>query len=139
MSYDLYFWNQSKSCHRSPEEIVNDLSQGAYVECLNDIASGDVASRIKSEFDRIEEVAGDTAGHIQLIWDNGRDASFVASIRENHICIEAYQAPVQVLNRLIEIASEFECPLYDPQTNTRYTGQRTNSGGGHDRNWPAAR
>jgi hypothetical protein len=121
MSYDLYFWQQNISCQLAPEHVVEHLCKGEYVQGVERLPVYAISSRIKLEFPGIVENSLDSpACPKQLLWDNAEKGCFIAYPCMQYLCIESHQATGEVLNRLIDIALEFNCLLYDPQTNQRY-------------------
>ena len=123
MSYDLYFWKQTDDCDLLPEIVIQRFAEEHAVNGLEHLPTSEVIARIKQEFpDITEEQLGASECPVQLVWEHESDGSFIALPCSTYLCIESHQANGEILNRLIDIAAEFDCPLYDPQTNTRYTG-----------------
>ncbi len=122
MSYDLYFWKQTTACLSAPENVIQRFLEGQAVEGIEPLPVELVIARIKNEFPGIAEERLETSDcPVQLIWDDPSNGCFIALPCQQYLCIEAHQATGEVLNRLIDLANEFDCPLYDPQTNKRYT------------------
>ena len=123
MSYDLYFWNQASNCKLSPDAVVQRFAESQTVDGIAPLDTAAVISRLKAEFPAITEnrLTLDECS-VQLIWEQEGDGCFIALPCTTYLCIESHGASSGILNRLIDIAHEFKCPLYDPQTNERYTG-----------------
>ncbi len=122
MSYDLYFWKQTPGCRASPDAIIERFSESKSVDGVLPIDVSAVIARLKSEFPAIaENLLQLPECPVQLIWEHETDGCFIALPCTTYLCIESHGASSEILNRLIDIAHEFDCPLYDPQTNERYT------------------
>ncbi|HUT90202.1 MAG TPA: hypothetical protein VMY37_11940 [Thermoguttaceae bacterium] len=124
MSYDLYFWKQSSECTHSPEDVVEALNDKNTVPGILPISINEILEELRTEFPEIaENRTTDPAGPVQLIWDapDGKSV-FLLDWSEYHLCVEGHGVDGEIFNRIIDVMAKFECPLYDPQTNSRYEG-----------------
>src|SRR5436190_2020247 len=122
MSYDLYFWRQTKDMQMCPGDIIDLLSKDGPLEGITSFPRNRVRTKIKEYFPDIQD------GDFNLDWDG--DGSYFqisfahATERDVHLIvvncgyklIEAQKA----VNRLIEACTSLGCALYDPQTDKRY-------------------
>ena len=123
MSYDLYFWQQSAECDVAPDVAIQRFSESQTVDGIAPLDVSAIIARLKDVFPDITENPLSLAEcPVQLIWEHDTDGTFIALPCTTYLCIESHGASNDVLNRIIDIAHEFKCPLYDPQTNERYTG-----------------
>lgn len=116
MSYNLHFWNQSPCCTLEPSKVLEQLTDCNIPSGVESLPSDKIRGRILEEFPSIEDL-----GSPSLTWESG-DECFLVSIGENCIDVESHGATAETLNQLIELAIEFDCHLYDPQTGVRYVG-----------------
>ena len=123
MSYDLYFWQQSAECDVAPDVAIQRFSESQTVDGIAPLDVSAIIARLKDVFPDITVNPLSLAEcPVQLIWEHDTDGTFIALPCTTYLCIESHGASNDVLNRIIDIAHEFKCPLYDPQTNERYTG-----------------
>lgn len=116
MSYDLTFWKQKPTCATSPSTIYKALLDGQIVEGLEAISTAQVVARIEDRFPGIVTDGGLT------FWEGGKRGMFELYSSPQHIHVCCHQMSGDDMNILIEIAAEFECPLYDPQEDRRFDG-----------------
>lgn len=113
MSYDLNFWKQRPGVELDPQSIYERLSDGSQVDGLEDLPIGSIVERIAAEFAHGWERLG------QQDWDSSR-GSFQIFTTPQFFRIDCYGMEGEDMNRFIDIAQEFGCPLFDPQTGVRY-------------------
>jgi hypothetical protein len=116
MSYALHFWKQSSDCILRPPDVLEQIAEGRIPLGIEVLPMHLIRKRILMEFPLIEDFGGKT-----LTWELG-DECFLVSISQHCLDVESHGALGNTLNRLIDIALEFDCRLYDPQTGERYTG-----------------
>jgi hypothetical protein len=87
---------------------------GKSVEGLELIPINEILSRIHSEFLGIQETGG------LVFWEDEQLGSFEIYTSDQHIHFCCRQLLASKMNKLIDIAAEFQCPLYDPQDDKRY-------------------
>ncbi len=117
MSYDINFWKQSAGFSRAPQEIYEQLCDGKPVDGLVDLPVHEFLARIKAVFPGTTENAG------TLDFDSENSGAFQVSWPPQHVRVDCYQMPGEEMNKFIDIAAEFGCPLYDPQTGERFEGE----------------
>lgn len=110
----MWFWKQSKTYVLAPGDIVEQICEGKELEGLYELDFVKIQERIQKEFPEFEKNMFDAGTHYFTI-DIYLPFAFqiVSTPPTNHDVIH-------MLNRIIDIAKEFECPLYDPQSNVRY-------------------
>jgi len=116
MSFCLHFWNQSSCCTLDPPEVLEQLAEGNVLPGIEPIPFDRICDRLVEEFPSIENF-----GSPSFTWESG-DECFLMYIGKYHIEVESHGATTDTLNRVIDLAIEFDCRLYDPQTGVRYEG-----------------
>jgi hypothetical protein len=114
MSYDLVFWKQRSNSTTDPSSIYHALMDGLTVEELETLPIAELFHRIHQHFPGIVTTGGLT------YWEGGDRGFFELYSSPKHLHICCRQLPASEINKLIEIAAEFGCPLYDPQVNKRF-------------------
>lgn len=117
VSYDLVFWKQSKKkLALGAQRIYEQLVDGKSVNGLETIPAAEFIGRIRKAFPGIKTEGGLT------YWEGNERGMFELYSSDQHVHCCCRQLTADDMNKLIEIASEFECPLYDPQVNQRFDG-----------------
>ena len=116
MSYDLVFWKQSSSNTDPPSQTYRLLLDGTAPNGVAEIRTGQLLDRVRQEFPGVKEEGG------LMYWDGEDNGMFEIYSSPHHIHFCCRGLPGEEMNRLIDIAAEFDCKLYDPQTDVRYTG-----------------
>ena len=114
MSYGLDFWKCRPGVSLDHQAAYEKLSDGQAVEGLEDLPIGRMLDRLKEVFADWEQLDDETWAS-----DNG---SFQVFTTPQFFRVDCYGMDGDDMNRIIEVASEFGCPLYDPQVTTRYDG-----------------
>ena len=114
MSYDLDFWKYRRGVSLDHQATYEKLSDGQAVEGLEDLPIDLMLARLKEVFADWEQLDGET-------WesDNG---SFQMFTTPQLFRVDCYGMNGDDMNKIIDVADEFGCPLYDPQVNERYNG-----------------
>jgi hypothetical protein len=115
LSYDINFWKQERSLALSAQEIYERLNGKEPVEGLAKLPVADIIARLKAafpDFDPSEDfpLAGTSEGSIEFFWS---DYHFRFDIR-------GIGGDCQ---KLVDVMTEFGCPMYDPQEGKRYDSQ----------------
>ncbi len=115
MSYDLAFWKQTPTTQTEPQVTFERLLNEERVEGLDELLIERILARIAEVFavgwERLDKYN----------WERD-DGSFQVGVGSQYFLIFSYSLPGEVLNEFIDIATEFGCKLYDPQTMERYEG-----------------
>ena len=122
MSYDLYFWRQTKACEASPDELLDFLSLNQPVEGIATFPRERILQVLRKAFPDIDD------GDFELTWE-GAGSYFQISFghaNEKQVHLIAANCGYELLkcpeavNRLIEACEQLGCALYDPQEGKRY-------------------
>lgn len=114
MSYDLAFWKQKPSCTTLPANIYRSLLDGSPVEGLEAIPTAEFVARVHRAFPGIVEDGA------LVFWEGGKRGFFEMYSSGQHIHFCCRQMSGEDMNAFIDIAADFQCPLYDPQDDKRY-------------------
>ena len=114
MSYDLVFWKQKPDCREAPDPIFEQLADGKRVDSLELIPVEAFLGRLREAFPGITEQGG------LVFWEGGDRGFFEISTSDQHVHIVCRQLMTDEVNKIIEIAHEFQWPLYDPQVGKRF-------------------
>ena len=117
MSYDLAFWKQKPACSASPSSIYGELLEGRAVDGLEFIPTAQFVARIHQRFPGITTDGGLT------FWEGGKRGMFELYSSGQHVHFCCREMSADDMNTLIDVAAEFECPLYDPQEDKRFDGR----------------
>ena len=113
MSYDINFWRQERPLAAPPEDIYAKLCDGEPVPGLRTLPKAEVLARIKQVFP-----AFDPSESFPLI--GTADGSIEVSWSDQHFRFDLHGESESAAQKLADIMREFDCPMYDPQINTRY-------------------
>ena len=116
MSYDLNFWRYKDGIYLDNQDVYEKLSNGKTIEGLEEIPISNILDRISEEFSNGWEQLDD------LNWEGGKGA-FQIFTTNQFFRIDCYGMESENMNKFIDIANEFNCPLYDPQVGKRYDGR----------------
>ena len=115
MSYDLDFWKYKQGVELNHQQVYECLSDGQYVDGLEDLPIDDLIARISQVFsegwNKVDE----------MTWESS-DGTFQLFTTQQFIRVDCYGLSSENMNKLIDILDEFGCPLYDPQVGQRYAG-----------------
>jgi hypothetical protein len=112
MSCDINFWKLERPLILSAQEIYTRLCDGEEVEGLAILPVEDILAKLKEafpDFDPSENypLVQTSEGTIEFSWSNKR---FRFDLRG--ICSDC--------QKLVDIMTDFGCPMYDPQEDKRY-------------------
>lgn len=122
MSYDLAFWSQARPLDETPAATYASLLDGRRVEGLRDL---DVESFVAAILDSFPAAVREPNGESEwVVWtaSDGK-ATFQAEWSPQHVVVSCRGTSGDHKNRLIDIAVEQGCRLYDPQANERFDSQ----------------
>ena len=122
MSYDLYFWRQTKNFEIAPEQVVDLLAEDTPLDGVAAFPRTVVREAFRKAFPDI------TDDDVSLFWE-GAGSDFQVSFshateKDVHMiivnCSYSLLKSEETMNRLIDTCCELGCALYDPQTGRRY-------------------
>jgi hypothetical protein len=119
VSYDLVFWKQDDAEKRSPRELYELFLERQPVDGIPNLQVDAVVARFMETFpSAVREPNGDSEW---LDWtsDDGRSGFQVEWTPQ---CIWFSLRPLDGdrANLVVDVANEFGCALYDPQTDERF-------------------
>ncbi|MFG0329946.1 MAG: hypothetical protein ACF8PN_08615 [Phycisphaerales bacterium] len=114
MSYDLNFWKYRPGVSLDHQATYEKLSDGQTVDGLEDLPIADMLARLNEVFADWDRVDDET-------WESDR-GTFQVFTTPQFFRVDCYGMDGEDMIRIVEVASEFGCPLYDPQVTTRYDG-----------------
>ena len=119
MSYDLGFWRyRDEGATYDHGAVYRRIARSdPPTGLLEPLAVGAVRAALGRQFrPRFTDIGGVRGG----VWE-GADGSFEASLtRHGAIFGMSHNLSTAIYNEVIDVMRLFECPLYDPQTDTRY-------------------
>ena len=104
MSYDLVFWKQASECTDPPSHILQLLVAGEMPDCLEEIPPIGCWTEFGETFPGIISVGG------LEFWEGEDRGMFAVSRYRVTFTSAAGGCVAGEMNRLIEIAHEFDCP-----------------------------
>lgn len=112
MSYDLSFWKYKSDIKPDTQKVYTRLNNGDSVDGLEDLPKNDILKRIAREFKSWKRVDDRS-------WESEK-GSFQLYFTNQYFRVDCYGMSGTDMNKFIDIADEFDLPLYDPQTNERF-------------------
>jgi hypothetical protein len=113
MSYDLSFWRCISGSELDHEQVYQQLCNGVAVDGLERLP-------IEALLERVDDVFANWEKLDNVTFDGGERGSFQLFTTPQLFRVDCYGMSGDEMNRLIDIASEFSCPLYDPQVGKRF-------------------
>lgn len=113
MSYGLSFWRCKPGVTLDHQDVYERLSNSERVDGVEDIPIDVMLDRISqsfSDWDRLDRVT----------FDGGDHGGFQLFTTPQFLRVDCHQMDGEDMDRFIDLAAEFECCLYDPQTGQRY-------------------
>ncbi len=119
VSYDLIFWRQDEPLPETPEAIYQRLVGGDRVEGIADL---DLESFLAALITQFPGAVREPNGETEWIDWTAEDtpASFQLEWSPQHVVVFCRRTSNEDMNRLINIALDHDCRLYDPQVNERF-------------------
>jgi len=108
MTYDLAMWSTQGENSTDAPQIYEQLCDGEHVNGLDDLPLDRVMPSVKERFPGIEEDI------YELNW-SGDDETLQVTWSPQHVHFECHGPSEDTLARLVQLAAEFNCVLYDPQ------------------------
>lgn len=117
MSYDLDFWKCKPGVALEHHATYESLSQGNYVEGLEVLPIEEMLLRLNVLFSEEWEQLD------ALHWESQSRGAFQIFTTPQFFRVDCYGMSGDDMNRFIDLGTEFGCPLYDPQVETRFDGK----------------
>ncbi len=115
MSYDLNFWRYKSGVSLDHQEVYRQLCEGITVDRLESLPIDHIHARVREVFSDWD-MLGD------MTYDGREHGGFQLFTTPQFFRVDCYEMDGELMNRFIEIANEFLCPLYDPQLGRRFDG-----------------
>lgn len=112
MSYDLNFWKYRPGITLDHQRTYEQLCDAREVEGLEPLPIDAMLARVGQAFADWEQLDDRT-------WE-GADGLFQVYTTPQFFRFDCHGMDGEDMNKLIDIGSEFGCPLYDPQVGERY-------------------
>ena len=113
MSYDLSFWRYKPGVRHDHQAVYTQLSDGGDVEGLEDLPINTIVARIAQVFsDGWERLSDD-------VWES-EGAGFQVFTTKQYFAVTCYGVEGEDMNKFIDVLTDFECRLYDPQVGRRF-------------------
>jgi hypothetical protein len=119
MSYDLVFWRELNGYAGSPAETYARLIERQRVEGLADLAIGAMLARLQEVFPTLVREGKGDADWAEWVSENQQD-SFQVEWTAQSVIVACRHVHTDEMNRIIDWAATFECPLFDAQTGERF-------------------
>lgn len=113
MSYDLDFWRYKPGVVLNHQQVYEQLSDGQTVDGLEELPINDILARVKEVFADWQQLDGAN-------YDGGDRGAFQITTTPQLFRVDCWGMDGEDMNRFIDVANEFDCPLYDPQVGERY-------------------
>lgn len=113
MGYDLYFWKYEPGVSLDHQKVCERLADGLRVDGLEDLPVNEMLALTNSAFsdwERLDEVT----------FDGGSRGAFQLYTTSQLFAVNCHGVAGEDMNRFIDIAANFGCPLYDPQVDKRF-------------------
>jgi hypothetical protein len=115
MSYDLNFWRYKPGVSLDHQQVYEQLCDAVNVYGLEILPIARMIVRVHEEFEDWEKLD-------DVTFERADRGSFQLSTSPQFFRVDCYGMTSEDMNKFIEIANEFGCPLYDPQVGRRFDG-----------------
>ncbi|WP_321475349.1 hypothetical protein [uncultured Paludibaculum sp.] len=116
MSYDLDFWKYKDGICLDHQDVYERLSNGEEVDGLETLPIPEMLGAVEREF------STDWMHDDEETWESDDRGCFQTFTTAQFFRVDCYGMEDGDMNRLINVALSFGCPLYDPQAGKRYDG-----------------
>ena len=113
MDYELVFWKYKDGIYKNNQRVYTLLSRGEEVYGIEDLPVEDILEDIAEVFQDWKQVEEDE-------YEKANSGFFQFLVTKNFVRFNCYQMDENDMNKFIDIMSEYDCPLYDPQENIRF-------------------
>lgn len=117
MSYELDFWRQDEDATADPSTVYEQLLEGNSVPGILVLPTDSMRERVRQEFADWLQLDADTWAKDERETAPG----FQLFTTPYLFRVDCYGLAGADMNRFIDVALEFECPLFDPQTRERFS------------------
>jgi hypothetical protein len=118
MSYDLDFWKYKKGIYLDNQDVYEKCSDEHIVAGLEDLPIESILKDIQKEFINWKPEESD----IDFENPDGNGAFQIFTTKQ-FVRFDCYGMEGVDMNRIIDVMTKYECPLYDPQVTERYDGK----------------
>lgn len=116
MSIDLNFWKYKKDIYLDHQQVYfQACCEGKAVEGLEELPLAEITQKLKATF---FEWTADSPND----YSKEGHGAFQVFTTSQIVRFDCYGMSGDDMNLLIDVMLAFECPLYDPQTATRFDG-----------------
>ena len=116
MSYDLNFWKYKPGVTLDHQATYESLSEGETVEGLEELPIDEMLARLQVLVPDAWEKVDDQS------WESSDRGIFQVSTTPQSLRVDCYGMKGEDMNVFIDLGSDFDCPLYDPQVGARFDG-----------------
>lgn len=112
--YELLFWRYQDGIYLNHHLVYEAIIEEQEVAGLEELPVTVILNRINTLFSQWEKVDDNS-------WKNNKGkGAFQIKTTPQSIQIDCYGTEGKVMNQLVDVLAEFNCPLYDPQVPERY-------------------
>ena len=119
MSYDLSFWRQTTGCGLDPLTVYNELNDEHHVEGLVDLPIDAILGRVMQAFPAAQREPNGQYEWVVWISDD-ETQMFEITWSNQHVRADFRPLVADIANTLVDIAIDFGCAVFDPQTGERF-------------------
>lgn len=112
MGRDLSFWKYKTPSNTSNKTIYTKLSQGEFLECIDEIPIEQIINDFRNEFDDWINQKGE-------YFENNEEA-FQLMVTKQFVRADCYSLSEYSMNKIIDIMLKYDCPLYDAVIDVRF-------------------
>jgi hypothetical protein len=122
MSYQLVFWRQAPDVALPARDVYESLLLGDFVPGLVSLPVEALLLGLAASFPTA--VRSDAGATTFFELDAGLGVLEVSTSAQ-HLLVDCRGVSGEGMNRVIEVAAAYDCPLYDPQTDERFVPTTT--------------
>ncbi len=112
MGRDLSFWKCKTTNDISNKYIYNELSQGKFLDFIDEIPIEKIVNDFKNEF-------GSWINEDDQYFESNEEF-FQLMITKQFVRADCYDLTVFSMNKIIDIMLKYDCPLYDAAIDVRF-------------------
>ena len=115
MARDFGFWKEKQDVQRKNSDIYNDLSNGKYLDYINEIPLEHILQDIVCEFAEWNRSAD--------FYFEKQSEAFELYLTKQFVRVDCYSMTEQNINKIIDVLLKYDCPLYDAAIDVRFDGK----------------